>query len=255
MTMSFVRKDRPTIVGMLRSTTADLLVAEIDRMLQQGVDAFGFQHEIVQADERNEENYKKIFSAMQGKPAYITNYVRCNVLDLTDEQLTEELFLLVKLGAKLVDLRCDLFDRQPDEYSTDPVAIEKQKKLIDQLHAMGVEVLMSAHVLKYTPYERVLEIALAQQARGVDVVKIVTEANSEQELAENFKISLALQEQIKMPVLFLCNGTHCRKHRIFAPLLDNGLYLAGEYGGPGVNQPTIQEAKEQLQLAGYNDLP
>ncbi len=252
---AFLKTGRPTIVGMLRSGTTEELLKEIDLMLAQGVDAFGFQIEALTPQDRMAKNYKRIFSAMQGKPAYVTNYIRGNVLSLSDEELTEELFLAVECGAKLVDIRCDLFDRQPDEYSTDDKAIEKQMEMIGKIKEMGAEVLMSAHVLRYIPCEKVLEIALSQQKRGADIVKIVTEANSEAELTDNFKASIILKERLSVPALHLCNGTHCKKHRIFGPLLNNGMFLAVENSNEGYNQPTIQRARAQLALAGYTDLP
>ena len=251
MKESFLKKDRPTIVGMLRAKTTKELLREIDLILTQGVDAFGLQIERMPPEEKTAENYKKIFSAMQGKPAYVTNYARNNTLSLSDEELTDELLLAVKCGAKLIDIRCDLFDRQADEYSTDKKAIEKQIEVIKKIKSMGAEVLMSAHVLKYIPCEKVLEIALSQQERGVDIVKIVTEANSEAELMDNFKTSIVLEEQLRVPVLFLCNGTHCKKHRIMGPLLNNGPFLVVENSNEGQSQPTIQKAQEQLALAGY----
>lgn len=255
MQTSFIRKDRPTIVAMLKSTTVKDLLKEIDLILSEGTDAFGFQIDMLEPDERTEESFKTIFSAMQGKPAYVTNYIRGNVLKLTDEQLTDQLFLAVECGAKLVDIRCDLFDRQPDEYSTNKTAIKKQIDVIKRLNDMGAEVLMSAHVLKYIPCEKVLEIALEQQARGVDVVKIVTDANTEDELMDNLKTSVILKEKLNIPTLFLCNGTHCKKHRILGPVLGSDMFLVVENSITDQNQPTIKNAKKQLTLAGYTSLP
>lgn len=248
-------KGRPTLVGMLRSTTVESLLKEIEAMLSEGVDAFGFQIETLEPLERNEESYKKLFLAMQGKPAYVTNYIRCNPLDLTDEELTEQLFSAVKCGAKLIDIRGDLFDRCDGEFTTDALAVKKQTEVVSQLKAMGAQVLMSSHVLKYTPLEKVLEIALAQQARGADVVKIVTEANSEEELIANFEITLALKKQLNVPFLFLCNGTHCKKHRALAPLLTDDMFLVVENSNENLAQPTIKKAREILTLAGYDNLP
>jgi hypothetical protein len=57
----------------------------------------------------------------------------------------------------------DYFDRTEGELTMNEDAIKKQMKLIDELHGKGAEVLMSSHVLKYTPAERVLEIALEHQ--------------------------------------------------------------------------------------------
>lgn len=255
MASSFLQQNRPTLIGMLKPVTTGELIKEAELILEQGVDAFGFQIDMLLPEERTAENYKRIFAAMQGKPAYVTNYTRGNVLPLDDEQLTQELFLAVECGAKLVDIRSDLFDRQPYEYSTDEKAVKKQEEVIRKFKAMGAQVLMSAHVLKYIPGEKVLEIALAQQERGADIVKIVTEANSEAELLDNFKTSVMLKEQLRVPSLFLCNGTHCAKHRLLGPVLNNGPFLVVENSREGQNQPTIQRAKNQLALAGYTDLP
>ena len=248
--MSFLVENRPTLTAMLKSTTVANLLNEIEEIHEQGPDAFGFQMEIVVPEDRTEQNLKKIISAMKDKPCYITNYVRCNKMEHTDEELTEELYMAIECGAKLIDIRGDLFDRHPIEFTTDERAVEKQMKVIEKIHSMGAEVLMSSHVLKYVPYEKVWEIALAQKMRGADVAKIVTEANSEEELNDNLKTSVLLKENLGIPSLFLCNGTHCKKHRILGPVLGSDMFLVTR-NSLTENQPTIKRAKEQLLLAGY----
>ena len=255
MSDSFLQKNRPTLTAMLKSSTTEGILGEIEAMLGQGTDAFGFQIEQMKPEERRAENYKKIFSAMRGKPAYVTNYIRGNSVPHTDEELTEELYVAVECGAKLIDVRCDLFDRQPDEYTFNETAIARQKKIIEKLHAMGAEVLMSTHIFHFVPSEEVLKIALSQQERGVDIVKIVTMANSEEELMDNLKTTVTLKEKLSVPSLFLCNGTHCKKHRILGPVLGSDMFLAVENSRTEDNQPTLKRAKEILALAGYTDLP
>lgn len=255
MSDSFLQKNRPTLTAMLKSGTTEGILGEIEAMLGQGTDAFGFQIEQMKPEERRTENYKKIFSAMRGKPAYVTNYIRGNSVPHTDEELTEELYVAVECGAKLIDVRCDLFDRQPDEYTFNETAIARQKKIIEKLHAMGAEVLMSTHIFHFVPSEEVLKIALSQQERGVDIVKIVTMANSEEELMDNLKTTVTLKEKLSVPSLFLCNGTHCKKHRILGPVLGSDMFLAVENSRTEDNQPTLKRAKEILTLAGYTDLP
>ena len=78
---------------------------------------------------------------------------------------------LAQSGATLVDIMGDLFCRHPEELTEDTEAIEKQMKLIQEIHAAGAEVLMSSHILKFTPAERVLEVALEQKRRGADILK------------------------------------------------------------------------------------
>jgi 3-dehydroquinate dehydratase len=78
--------------------------------------------------------------------------------------------------------------------------------LIDRIHEAGGEVLMSSHVLKFTPAERVLEIALEHQRRGADICKIVTGASTMAEQIENLRIITLLKENLKIPFLFLSGG-------------------------------------------------
>ena len=255
MSDSFLQKNRPTLTAMLKSGTTEGILSEIEAMLGQGTDAFGFQIEQMKPEERRAENYKKIFSAMRGKPAYVTNYIRGYSVPHTVVELTEELYVAVECGAKLIDVRCDLFDRQPDEYTFNETAIARQKKIIEKLHAMGAEVLMSTHIFHFVPSEEVLKIALSQQERGVDIVKIVSMANSEEEFMVNLKTTVTLKEKLSVPSLFLCNGTHCKKHRILGPVLGSDMFLAVENSRTEDNQPTLKRAKEILTLTGYTDLP
>lgn len=251
----FLREGRPTLVGMLRSGNVEELLKEIALFLEEGIDAFGFQIEILIPEERTEENFRRLFGAMHGKPVYVTNYARMNAVPHTDEELMEELLMAAKCGANLIDVRGDLYDRQPEEFTKNEEAVKKQKEIIARLKALGTEVLMSSHVLRYIPAEKVMEIAMAQQERGADVAKIVTEANSEKELLDNLKTTIILKETLSIPGLFLCNGTHCRMHRMIGPLMAQGMFLVVENSYTGQNQPTAAEAKRILRLAGYADLP
>ena len=92
------------------------------------------------------------------------------------------------------------------------MAIEKQMKLIVQIHELGSEVLMSSHILKFTPAERVLEVALEQKRRGADIIKIVTGADSMEQQIENLRITNLLKEELGAPFLFLSGG-ECSIHR------------------------------------------
>ena len=92
---------------------------------------------------------------------------------------------------------------------------------------MGGEVLMSSHPLRFLPYEDLLKIAKAQQERGVDIVKIVTLAESENELRENFEATLKLKKDLEKQFLFLCGGK-CRLVRNLGGELGCCMYLCVE---------------------------
>ena len=66
--------------------------------------------------------------------------------------------------------------------------------------------------------------ALAQQARGADIAKIVTFANNEAEEMENLRITTLLKQELKIPFLYLSGG-ECRLHRRMGALLGNCMVL------------------------------
>ena len=83
---------------------------------------------------------------------------------------------------------------------------------------------MSSHVLKYTPAERVLEIALEHQKRGADICKIVTDASNMAEQIENLRIINLLKENLNIPFLYLAGG-ECRILRRIGGQLGCCMYL------------------------------
>ena len=132
---------------------------------------------------------------------------------------------LADYGATLCDVMGDYFDRQPGEMTMDADAVKKQIELIDGLHQKGAEVLMSSHVLKFTPSEKVLEIAMEHQKRGADISKIVTWADTAEEELENLKIINMLRENLKVPFLFLSGGSNCRLVRRIGGEIGCSMYL------------------------------
>ena len=177
------------------------------------------------------------------------NYLRMNTTEGMDwHTLARQLIWAAQEGAALIDVPADMFHSSDMELTYDREAIAAQRELIDKLHALGAEVLMSSHVLRYAPPETVLTIAREHKARGADVSKIVTEANSDRELADNFYASSLLERELGIPHLFLCNGTHCRRHRLFAPMLGSCMFLVTENQNPAKTQPTLAQARAILDL-------
>jgi len=241
---------------MLKSDNTQGLIEQIKLSIKEGTDAFGFQIETLLQRYRNIENYKKILSSMGDRPAYITSYQRGNnnPIAQSDEELTEILMQVFRCGAKLMDIRGDLFDICEGELTMEPKAVQRQKELINAIHEEGGEVLMSSHVLKFIPKEKVLEIALEQQSRGVDIAKIVTAADNQSELDENFEAIMLLKEKVSIKTLFLCNGKYCTKHRVIGPILNESMFLTMENSIAKGAQPSIEKAREIIKLAGYNNL-
>ena len=85
-----------------------------------------------QADRIITKYLQKIYGAMGDKPCYTTNYFRFNENNgvYTDDKLTDELFVALENGAKLIDIRGDLFDANDVELTEKPEAVAKQKEVI-----------------------------------------------------------------------------------------------------------------------------
>lgn len=204
---TFLTYEKPLLTCMVQADNPDRIKELIALSLPEGADAFGMQFCKMKAEYRNRETYKKLFEFASPYPVYVTNYRKHGTnKDKDDETLASELLVLAECGATLCDVMGDYFDSCEGEFTMNSEAIEKQMKLIDGLHARGAEVLMSSHVLKFIPAQRVLEIALEHQRRGADICKIVTGASNMAEQIENLRIVNLLKESLKIPFLFLSSG-------------------------------------------------
>ena len=244
MERSFFGHEKALLTVMVQADNPDRIKELIDKSVPEGAEAFGMQFEQMKTEYRTKKVYNDLFSYAKDNPVYVTNYRTEKNEGKSDEQLAEELLELADCGADLCDVRGDYFDRQPDELAVDKTAIEKQKELIRKIHNKGAKVLMSSHVLKYIPAERVLEIALEHETRGADICKIVTGADTMEQQLENLKIINMLKENLKIPFLFLCGG-ECRILRRIGGEVGCCMYLCvHEYDALATpQQPLLKNVK------------
>lgn len=255
MKTNFLVPDRPTLTCMVIAHTPDRVLHLVRAGVAGGADAIGVQVDQVKTEFRNREILTRIREAAGGLPLYITNYRNGQSAGTPDDELAAHMLATADAGPTLVDVMGDLFCPTPGELTEDAAAVRRQRELIDELHARGSDVLMSCHTCRFMPYEEVLHFAHAQIERGADVVKIVAAANSEDELKINFEISARLKQDLDHPYLFLCTGSHCRRHRRVAPLVvGEGPFLCvaerDELAAPV--QPLLSDAKRWVNQA-YSD--
>ena len=224
MRKTFLNCEKPTITAMVQADNPARIKELMDKSLPAGAEAFGIQFEQMLPEYRTPEVYRDIFSYAKDRPSYVTNYRDRQNGGKSDEELGDELVELAECGADLCDVMGDYFDRQPDEVAVDENAINKQIGLINRIHEKGAKVLMSSHVMKYTPAERVLEIALEHQRRGADISKIVVGADNRGQEIENLKIINMLKEKLDIPFLFLSSG-ECRILRRIGGEIGSCMYL------------------------------
>ncbi len=225
MEKSFINVKYPLITEMLQVGTARQAEIKIRNAIANGATAIGFQMNYLEKEYRTKETLSSIFAVAGNKPIYFTNYRGLLNQGMTDDELAEGLLFGLECGATLVDVMGDMFCPSPEELTTDEKAIAKQMQLIDEIHKRGGEVLMSSHVNQFRSAERVLEIALEQQRRGADIVKIVTGAETQEEELKNLEICNLLHKELKVPFLFLSSGEYNYLHRTIGPALGVCMWL------------------------------
>ncbi len=223
MKLDFLTNYRPIVTVMIQSETATNAINTIRNAVYEGSDAFGLQ--ICRLAHEERKYLKEIYSSSAGRPFYITNYRYGYNEGLSDEECMQGLIEGLKLGGMLGDVMGDTFDKTSNELTKNPIAVDKQRKLIEKIHNMGKEVLMSSHLYRYAEAGEVLEIAYEHQKRGADISKIVTAASSEEEEAENIRITSLLKKELDIPFLFLSGGTHYKVHRLVSPMLGSCMSL------------------------------
>ena len=224
MKYDFLNFEKATLTVMVQANNPTRIKELMDKAIPAGAEAFGIQFEQMLPEYRTPEVYRDLFSYAKGIPSYVTNYRDKQNAGKSDEELGDELVELAECGAELCDIMGDYFDRQPDEVAVDENAINKQIELINRIHQKGAKVLMSSHVMKYTPAERVLEIALEHQRRGADISKIVVGADNREQEIENLRIINLLKEKLDIPFLFLSSG-ECRILRRIGGEIGSCMYL------------------------------
>lgn len=229
------------LVTSLIRRSPDEVIKDIAEAESQGADGFILHVERMDECYKNVTSLKKIIDATD-KPLMILNYRTEKCGD--DEKLTALKIDCLKAGATAVDIPmytydgdtleslkgCNLpfADAKPTEVSMDPSVIEKQKRLIEKIHGLGGEVLMSAHVNTMLNAEQALSLALEIESRGADIVKIILRAKSMDDVAEIYKTLRVLKKELKVPFLYQTGGIYGKLVRQTAWMFGSCMVLCHE---------------------------
>lgn len=204
---TFLNYEKPLLTAMIQCSTSDECIEKIKASLKQGADAIGIQLCRLKKEYRTREILTEIFNACGKKPIYVTSYRYGESDGFTDDECAELLLLALECGATLCDVMGDMFERAPKyELATDENAVKKQKTLIDEIHRCGGEVLMSSHTYKSTTIEENLMIAKAHTERGADIIKIVNNAESKDEIPKYIQAIQQIKKMTNRELLFLVSG-------------------------------------------------
>ena len=226
----------PALAGVVREKSVRSVIAAIRNCVYGGADMIDLHMSCL--EDTSEEALKAIISSSK-LPVLALNY---NLkYDWSSANYTEEdreaLFLrAVSAGAAGIDIQGYTYDLpsksgfcgedkysftkgNPKEVVTDERIIEKQCALIEHVHSMGAEVLLSCHPAIAMTCEQIVELALFLEKRNPDIIKIVTIANTDEEMLESIKAIITLKKEVKTPVSYHAGGSKGTLTRILNPVL------------------------------------
>ena len=272
MRRSFAKNDSPMIISVIRERTVRAAIARIKNGEYHGAAGFDLHFSCLDEQYKNADSIKKIVDSTD-KPILAINYNQAYEFEEieTDEESRIALLLeAVKAGVSAVDLpgyTYDLFSKKqfrqefshlnysfikgnPREIVVDEAIIEKQIALIEKIHKMGAEVLLSVHPSIPMNTEQVLELALFLEKRNPDLIKIVTLCTNEDELVESFKTMITLKRKVKTRTHFHCCGEAGKLSRIINPILGGYLVFCSDGFTESSNfeQLDLQTAVEAINL-------
>ena len=254
MRPSFVNLSKPFIVQVVTQPDPDSAIADIRNGEYDGAHAFDLHLRALESQYINRNDLERIIKSTC-RPMMMINYRNDNTWDrkISDEERAEMLLLGVESGASACDVMGDFYEKSELEICRKPEIVSKQKHLVDRIHALGGEVVMSSHTWVHMTTEQVLEHMKELESRGADMVKVAAAVNNEEELIEAFETTLALKRELKVPFIHICMGQYGKLHRFVGPMLGSSLiFCVQQYTPKGhKEQPLVRAAKAVFDNLDY----
>ena len=264
--VKFSESGKPIIIGVVKEPTADAAISTIKTCEREGATAFDLHVSLLEGKERDPESLERIFRECDSPilAVHYNNLPKGITVKNTSEERMTELVRAVEVGAAGIDMqgytfckepRATLADKDakkypfitanPKEVVLDDEIITKQRKIIDKVHSLGGEVLMSTHTGVYLNTEQIVSLALEIEKREVDIIKLVTPVNTKEEVVEALSSIIELKKNIKnAKVHFHCSGRLGRITRYIAPYFGAAIVFATDYYNERAD-------KEQLLISNF----
>jgi len=258
------------LAGVVKEKTPETAISEILNYYQLGATGIDLHLSCLADEYKNVESIKRIVDASP-LPILALNYNQSYegpIYEADDEAKTELLLKGIEAGAAACDIQGYTFDLpsqtafreeflglgysfikdSPKEVVVDEKIIARQTEFIDKVHSLGAEVLLSNHVGVFMTSEQLCDFAAFLEKRNPDIIKIVANADTEEELAEAFRAMLMLKKEIKTPVSYHCNGKFGKLTRVVNPVLGGFMCFCNrQYSRNTANaQPLITTAKAAI---------
>ena len=217
----------------------------------EGAQGIALQLEDFPPELRTVDHYRKLMDAAPELPFMFISYRKDRYFGNDDAGRQKCLLLAAEAGAEVIDVMGDLYAPAPFELTFDPAAVAKQKALIEAIHDRGAKVVMSSHTSQARTAEEILAHLREQASRGADILKIVTRADTEEELIEAFRTTMLLERALDKPFIQLCGGKFSRPHRYLAPKFGLAVAFATPEDKSGAVQPSIRRLRTVLDTIDW----
>ena len=263
MRKSIANLPAPAYAGVIRETTTRAAIAQIKNCQYNGATLIDL-HMSCLLDSSVQELEKIIKST--SLPLLALNYNNTYLWEkagLSEQERVDSFLRAIDAGAAGIDMQAYTFDafsktgfHGEDKYSftkgcpkevvTDEAIIYQQRQLIDQVHNAGAEVLLSCHPGIPMTAEQVVDLALYLEKREPNVIKIVTRAETEDDLLESFRAMVALKREVKTPVSYHAAGKAGMLPRLVNPVLGSHIAFCVDRFSPSstLEQVDLQSARQ-----------
>lgn len=258
MKESMAKLKSPALAGVIRERSTKAAIAAIKNCFHHGATMIDLHLSCL--DNMDTDTLREIVNASK-LPILALNYNKtydwqdCN---FSEEERVESFMRALEAGVAGIDMQGYTFHEpsrngfagedkysftkgNPKEIVTDEKIISKQCDLIEKVHSMGAEVLLSCHPNIQMNTQQIVELALFLEKRNPDIIKIVTPAKNEDDLRESIKAMMTLKKEVKTPVSYHCNEISGMASRIINPLLGGHIVFCVD----GYNESSTME---QLDL-------
>lgn len=263
MRKSIAKLPAPVLAGVVRETTTRAAIAQIKNCLYGGAGMIDLHMSCL--EDSSVKELEKIISSTT-LPILALNYNNTFLWEnagLSEQERVDSFIRAIEAGASGVDIQGYTYDLpskkgfvgedkysftkgNPKEVVTDERIIKKQCSLIERVHSLGAEVLLSCHPGISMNAEQVVELALFLEKRNPDVIKIVTRAETKEQLLESFKAMVMLKQEVKTPVTYHAAGKEGMLSRLINPVLGGHMAFCidGFNAGSTMEQVDLRSAKE-----------
>ena len=255
MNKPYFGSNKTVIAAIMEGMTPGEIIAVSRTAESDGADAVCLSLRELQPEFRNKESLAGIFSATS--LPYMVYYYRENACGPIEDDDSRQKLLLeaAKAGASVIDVMGDLYEPTPKtQRALGKRAILRQKKLIDKIHSIGAQVVMSSHTQVFMNAEQTLEQLQDFESRGADIVKIVVPVNTEEEFNESIRTTMHLHHELKKPFIHLAGGKFARIHRFLGMSLGVSVTFAVAHYNPRnpMFQPSVKAMKDVRDAYRWN---